>query len=120
MDTVTVKVHEYNEENHSLIVSFTTDASEMSVDETERFAFDIHNYNPNDLNETLSLIARQGAIIAHQKYIKEQSKKNESIVAAAKAEIGKVYNFPIADLVSVTTYPSPEGDNGNMTGITIL
>ena len=120
MDTLTVKVHEYNEETHSLIVSFVTDGDEMSVDESEKFNFDIHNYNPNDLQDTLSQIARQGAKIAHQRWLAEQSKKNENVIAAAKAESGKVYNFPIADLVEITTYPSPEGDNGTMTGITIL
>jgi len=119
MDTVTVKVHEYNEENHSLIVSFTTDASEMSVDETERFSFDIHNYNPNDFNDTLSQIARQGARIAHQRWLQEQSKNNVEVVAAAKAEIGKVYNFPIADLINITQHTSPDGDN-KLSGITIL
>jgi hypothetical protein len=120
MDTLTVKVHEYNEENHSLVVSFTTDASDMSVDESEKYSFDIHNYNPNDLSDALAQIAKQGAVIAHQKYLKEQSKKNEDVVTAAKSEIGKVYNFPIADLINVTTYTSPDGDTGNMTGITIL
>jgi len=49
MDTLTVKVHEYNEDTHSLIVSFATDASEMSVDETEKYSFEIANYNPNDM-----------------------------------------------------------------------
>ena len=120
MDTLTVKVHEYNEETHSLIVSFVTDGDEMSVDESEKFNFDIHNYNPNDLQDTLSQIARQGAKIAHQRWLAEQSKKNEEIVAAAKAESGKVYNFPIANLIDVKTYASPEGENGIMTGVTIL
>ena len=120
MDTLTVKVHEYNEETHSLIVSFATDGDEMSVDESERFNYDIHKFNPNDLQDTLSQIARQGAKLAHQRWLAEQSKKNEEVIAAAKAESGKVYNFPIADLVEIKTYPSPEGNNGNMTGITIL
>jgi hypothetical protein len=119
MDTLTVKVHEYNEQTHSLIVSFATDASDMSVDETEKFNFDIHNYNPNDLEDTLKQITQQGARIAHARYLQEQSKKNEAVVTAAKAEIGKVYNFPIGDLINVKTYASPDGDN-NMTGITIL
>jgi hypothetical protein len=99
MDTLTVKVHEYNEENHSLIVSFSTDATDMSVDETERYSFEIANYNTDDMTETLKQISLQGANIAHQKYLREQSKKNDDIVTAAKAEIGKVYNFPIADLL---------------------
>jgi len=119
MDTLTVKVHEYNEDTHSLLVSFVTDGDEMSVDESEKFNFDIHNYNPNDLQDTLSQIARQGAKIAHQRWLAEQSKKNAEVVAAAKAESGKVYNFPIADLVDVTHYVSPNGDV-NTTSITIL
>lgn len=119
MDTLTVKVHEYNEETHSLVVSFATDGDEMSVDESEKFSYDIHNYNPNDLQDTLSQIAKQGAKIAHQRWLAEQSKKNEEVIAAAKAETGKVYNFPIAELVDVTHYVSPDGDN-NRTNISIL
>jgi len=99
MDTLTVKIHEYNEENHSLIVSFGTDAGEKTVDEYERYSFDIHNYNPNDIADTLKQIAQQGARIAHAKYMQEQSKNNTDVVDAAKAEVGKVYNFQIADLL---------------------
>ena len=32
MDTLTVKIHNYDEQTHSLIVSFSTDAIELSVD----------------------------------------------------------------------------------------
>ena len=99
MDTLTVKVHEYNEETHSLVVSFATDGDEMSVDESEKFNFDIHNYDPNDLQNTLAQIAKQGANIAHQRWLAEQSKKNEEIITAAKAQSGKVYNFPINELL---------------------
>jgi hypothetical protein len=49
--------------------------------------------------DTLKQISLQGARIAHTKYLQEQSKKNEAVVTAAKAEIGKVYNFPITDLL---------------------
>jgi hypothetical protein len=99
MDTLTVKVHEYNEETHSLVVSFATDASDMSVDESEQYSFDIHNYNPDDMADTLKQISLHGARIAHAKYIQEQSKKNEAVVNAAKDQVGKVYNFPISELL---------------------
>ena len=103
MDTLTVKVHEYNEETHSLIVSFATEASDMSVDESEQYSFDIHNYNPDDMADTLKQISLQGARIAHAKYIQEQSKKNEAVVNAAKDQVGKVYNFPIYELLTTDT-----------------
>ena len=99
MDTLTVKVHEYNEDTHSLIVSFATDASEMSVDETEKFSFEIANYNPNDMEDTLLQITKQGAQIAHKKWLSEQSKSNDTVVSAAKDQVGKVYNYQIADLL---------------------
>jgi hypothetical protein len=99
MDTLTVKVHDYNEETHSLLVSFSTDASELSVDETEKYSFDINNYNPSDIADTLQQIARQGAVVANQRYLAEQSKKNNEIISAARSEKGKVYNFPINDLL---------------------
>jgi len=99
MDTLTVKVHEYNEDTHSLIVSFATDASEMSVDETEKFSFEIANYNPNDMEDTLLQITKQGAQIAHKKWLAEQSKSNDVVVSAAKDQVGKVYNYQIADLL---------------------
>jgi hypothetical protein len=120
MDTVTVKVHEYNEENHSIIVSFTTDASDQSVDESERFSFDIHNYNPEDMADTLQQIARQGARIAHQRWLREQALKKQEVVDAARAEVGKVYNFPIADLIEIKTYSPPSGDNNTTADVTIL
>jgi hypothetical protein len=103
MDTLTVKIHEYNEETHSLIVSFATDASDMSVDESERYNFEISNYNPDDMSDTLKQISLQGANIAHAKYLREQSKKNDAVVSAAKDHVGKVYNFPIADLLPKDT-----------------
>jgi hypothetical protein len=120
MDTLTLKIHEYDEKTHSLIVSFTTDASDQNVDESDRFSFNIHNYNPHDLSDTLSQIAKQGASIAHQRYLKEQALKNQTVVDAAKAEIGKVYNFPITDLISIKTYSPPEGNDGSTTGVNIL
>ena len=120
MDTLTVKVHEYNEENHSIVVSFTTDASDQTVDESEKFSFDIHNFNPDDMADTLQQIARQGARIAHQRWLREQSLKKQHVVDAAKAEIGKVYNFPISDLITVKTYSPPDGNDGSTTGVTIL
>jgi hypothetical protein len=99
MDTLTVKVHEYNEETHSLVVSFATDASELSVDESERYSFDIVNYNPDDMSDTLKQICVQGASIAHAKWLREQSKQNETVVNDAKDHVGKVLNFQIADLL---------------------
>jgi hypothetical protein len=99
MDTLTLKIHDYDEETHSLIVSFGTDAGEQTVDEYQKFTFNIHNYNPDDIQDTLKQIAKQGAQIAHQQWLKEQSMKNDQVVSNAKAEIGKVYNFPIADLL---------------------
>jgi hypothetical protein len=120
MDTITVKIHEYDEATHSLIVSFATDASDQSVDESDRFAFNIVNYNPNDLSDTISRIAKEGAKIAHARWLREQSLKNQSVVDAAKAEVGKVYNYPITDLITVKTYAPPEGNDGSTTGVTIL
>jgi hypothetical protein len=99
MDTLTVKIHEYNEDTHSLIVSFATDASEMSVDESEKYNFEIANYNPNDMQDTLTQISKHGAQIAHQKWLKEQSKNNTDVVNDAKDQVGKVYNYQIADLL---------------------
>jgi len=102
MDTLTVKIHEYDEETHSLVVSFSTDATDLSVDETEKFAFSIHNFNPNDLTETLKKITREGAKIAQQRYLKEQALKKKEVVQAAKLEVGKVYNYPINELLPPT------------------
>jgi len=120
MDTLTVKIHNYDEETHSLIVSFSTDATELSVDETEKFAFSIHNFNPNDLTDTLEKITREGAKIAHQRWLREQALKKQEVVEAAKAEIGKVYNYPISDLIGIKTFTPPDGNDGSITGVTIL
>mgnify|MGYP003353820229 CR=1 FL=1 len=99
MDTLTLKIHEYDADNHCLIVSFGTDAGEKTVDEYEKYSFEIHNYNPDDIADTIKQIAQQGAQIAHRKYMQEQSKQNEDTVTAAQNEVGKVYNFQIADLL---------------------
>lgn len=99
MDTLTVKIHEYNEENHSLIVSFTTDQSDLTVDETEKFNFDIHNYNPQDIDDTIKKIAESGARIALAKWNQQQSKNNTELVDSAKESVGKVFNFQISELI---------------------
>jgi len=44
-------------------------------------------------------ITKQGAQIAHKKWLAEQSKSNDTVVSAAKDQVGKVYNYQIADLL---------------------
>lgn len=94
-----MKIHEYDEETHSLVVSFASDVNDLDVDDYRKYAYNIGNFNPDDINETIYLIAMQGVDIAGRQKIEEDSKKNVDSIEKAKLEVGKVYNFDINDLV---------------------
>lgn len=99
MERIKVKIHEYDEETHSLIVSFASDDNELGVDEYRKYAFSISNYNPDDLQETIYAIAVQGLSIVNKQKMEEEAKKNNDNVEKAKLEVNKVYDFDVKDLI---------------------
>lgn len=94
-----MKIHEYDEETHSLVVSFASDDNELDVGEYRKYSFNISNFNPDDLQETIYAIAIQGVEIANRQKSEEDSKKNNDSVTNAKLEVNKVYDFDIKDLI---------------------
>ena len=45
VDTNHQKIHEYDEETHSLVVSFASDDNELDVGEYRKYSFNISNFN---------------------------------------------------------------------------
>lgn len=99
MDTLTVKVHEYDEETHSLIVSFCTEDSNMSVDEYRKYSYNIQNYDLNNMQETLRQIAIHGLEIAKAQKLQEEVRTNDDYVSKAKSIVGLTMNYNVDTLV---------------------
>jgi hypothetical protein len=99
MQRLKMKIHEYDEETHSLVVSFASDENDLDVGEYRKYTYNIGNFNPDDLRETIYAIAIQGVEIAANQKIEEDSKKNFNSIENAKLEVDKVYEFDLSELI---------------------
>jgi hypothetical protein len=116
MNTLTLKVHEYDAESHTISVSFVTDDLGQSVNDAPRYVYAVQNYNPDDMDDTIKQIAMQGAFVAFEQLKRIRSMNNETHVNNAQSVVGRVYNFDIADLIKMNVV---EG-GAHISGVTAI
>jgi hypothetical protein len=101
MQKIVLKIHQYIEEEHTLIVSFASDKTKHQDPEAyEKFA-----YNPfytwpdvNDMTQIPLLLGRAGMYHTEQQVRKEELVVNETQVNVLKNLAGKVIEFSAEDL----------------------
>lgn len=111
MNKIKLKINGYDEESHSLLVSFASDETQSQ----DPSSYQSYAYQPmtmwpdvTDVNEIKKRLAQAGIYLAEQQKIKEQFKADHAKIDAYKALVGQVVEFNIADLTtpSTPTYPN--------------
>ena len=107
MQTLKMKIVGYEEESHSLIVSFASDET-ASPDPASypSYAYQPMNMWPDitDANELIRRIGQSGMHMADQQRIKEQFVGNETLINNLKSFVGQELSYSVTDLTIAETY----------------
>jgi hypothetical protein len=102
-----MKIVGYEEESHSLIVSFASDETASS----DPASYPSYAYQPmsmwpdiTDPHELIKRIGQSGMHMADQQRIKEQFVANEALINNLKSFVGQEISYAIADLTNAETY----------------
>ncbi len=109
MNTLYMKIHSFEEQSNSLIVSFASDTTaSQNPDDYPRYAFQPLNMWPdiNDPAEIKKRIAVAGVYHAEQQERQEKFVADPTKVEQYKAMVGELPAYPISDLI---TPPPPFG-----------
>jgi hypothetical protein len=111
MNKIKLKVHDWDEQSKSLIVSFTSDASDKTTDETVRLAYQPTMFGNTDKDYVMAQIAKSGASICETQHKQEQFAKDESKLQEFASLVGSEIEFEMADLFAPveTIYTLPIG-----------
>lgn len=103
MNTLKMKIASYDEDSHSLIVSFASDETASS----DPAAYTAYAYQPMNMwpditnpNELIKRIGQSGVHIAEQQKIKEQFVQNEALITSLKSFVGQEISYAVGDLIS--------------------
>ena len=110
MNSVNMKVVGYDEESHSLLVSFASDQTKSQDPETyPAMAFQPISMWPDihDVVEIKRRIAAAGMYHVRQQESKEAFVDNPNRVAALKSLVGQSFTYQVSDLVASQTETTP-------------
>lgn len=106
-NTLNVKIHDFDDESHNLVVSFSTDESAKPVEEYQTISFQPHNFsNPHDAQSVLLEIAKSGYFIVQQQDSKEKLAANTGAMVDFRDLIGTTQTFNFSD-IAPTEVPIP-------------
>ena len=107
MNTLKMKIVSYDEDSHSLIVSFASDET-ASPDPASytAYAYQPMNMWPDitDPNELIKRIGQAGIHMAEQQRIQEQFIANQTLVNSLKAFVGQELIYSVSDLTGQEEY----------------
>jgi hypothetical protein len=113
MNTLRFKITGYDEESHSLLVSFASDET-ISQDPSnyQSYAYQPMTMWPDitNIDEIKKRIAQAGIYMAEQQKIKEQFVADDVRIKAFKEMIGETFEFKIED-ITTPAEPLPLYDN---------
>jgi hypothetical protein len=107
MNTLKMKIVGYDEESHSLIVSFASDETASSDPASyPSYAYQPMNMWPDitDPNELIRRIGQSGMHMADQQRVREQFVANQTLINNLKSFVGQEISYSVADLTNVETY----------------
>lgn len=102
MNTLKLKIVGYDEESHSLLVSFASDETASSDPASyPAYAYQPMNMWPDitDANELIKRIGHSGIHMAEQQKIKEQFVDNETLINNLKNFVGQEISYAVNDLI---------------------
>ena len=104
MNTLKMKIVGYDEESHSLLVSFASDET-ASQDPS---SYPHYAYQPmamwpdiTDPDELIRRIGQSGIHLAEQQKIKENFVQNQTLIDRLKSYVGQEKSYLISELVEV-------------------
>lgn len=106
MQTLHMKIHKYDEENKSLLVSFSSDESLKPLGEYRQYSFQLKNFIGKTSEEILNHIARTGSNIVKIQNAEETVSSDANLIDIARSLDGTEHEYEIADLDVLTTNES--------------
>lgn len=98
MDKLSMKIHSYEPDSNSIIVSFSSDVSTQSIDDYQKLAFQLHNINATSVASVLKEIALGGLHIAATQDRKDSMIADSAAIAAYTEMVGQTLTFNVADI----------------------
>jgi hypothetical protein len=102
MEKLNMKIHSYDEVNHALLVSFSSDVSIKDVDSYQKLAFQPANYGELDLQAIMKIIAKTGVSVAEIQDKKDALDNDQIAVDSFKALAGTTTIWNVSDLTDPT------------------
>jgi len=97
--TITLKIHKYEPESESLIVSFSSDKTKGKADDYVSFAYQPTIFeDPYDTETVLKHIAHSGIQVTEDIVKKEQYQENKEITKKYQELVGKEFTFSVKEL----------------------
>jgi hypothetical protein len=110
MQTLKMKIHSYDDETHSLIVSYASDETASS----DPASYTSYAYQPmtmwpdiTDAEELVKRIGQAGVHMAEQQKVKESFAQNQQLIDNLKSFVGQEKTYSVADLLATSeSYPN--------------
>lgn len=103
MNKIKFKIHEYDENTNSIIVSFSSDETATNnPDDYTPFAFQPIQMYPDitDMEELKKKIAEQGMSLAEQAKREEDANNNTTMINNWKALVGQTFEYNTSDVLN--------------------
>lgn len=107
MNKIKIKINGYDEQSHSILVSFASDETKsQDPSDYQAYAYQPMSMWPDisDLEEIKKRIAQAGLYLVEQQKIKEQFVADENRIQSLKSMVGKTFEY---NLEEVITPPEP-------------
>lgn len=108
INSVTMKIYDFEEASNSIIVAFNSDQSTKSIDDQPRMAFQPTMFEDTDPNKIIKRIAHAGVSIAETQDKQEALAQNLVAVNAYKDKVGQSLTFTLADFDEFNVSPPTE------------
>lgn len=102
MNKIKYKIHKYDEDTNSIIVSFSSDETATNnPDDYESFAFQPIAEYPDitDIEELKKKIAQQGMSLAEMHKKHEDASSNTTMQNKWKALVGQTFEYNVSDVI---------------------
>lgn len=99
MENINVKIHEYNEDTHAILVSFSSEKYNPPEDKIKYFSFDLDNFTSKNQEGIMKELSNLGIKQIEIELAKEESKNDTSLVSSFKNLVGTTVTSKVQDVV---------------------
>lgn len=108
MENVKVHVERFDEDTNSLIVYFSGMEGEITF-QTASYAFQTHNYNTDNVQDLIKILATIGKSYLEQEKLKQNLSNKEEFIQQLKELGNSEFTVAVSDIT-----PPPPVNNGNI------